>query len=151
MDDKGIKIFTIGFTGTSAEHFFGRLRQAGVSKIIDVRLWPDTQLAGFARKKNLPYFLENLAHAGYEHRPELAPSEDILKDFKNKRIDWRTYEARYMALLRDRDIAGRLKPEDATNACFLCAEEKPHHCHRRLLAEYLQREWQDQDVEIVHL
>lgn len=146
-----LKIFTIGFTGTSAEHFFGRLQQAGVRKVIDTRLWADTQLAGFAKKRNLPYFLEKIAATGYEHKEELAPSEDILKDFKNKKISWGEYEARYLDLLHKRKIADKLKIEQIDNACFLCAEQKPHHCHRRLLAEYLKQEWPEQKIEIVHL
>ena len=150
MSSQGIKIFTIGFAGTSAEHFFGRLKNAGVEKIIDTRLWADTQLAGFAKKKNLPYFLKNLADAGYEHRVELAPSEDILKDYKNKKIDWAGYVVRYNQLLADRQIVQRLAPEDVSCGCFLCSEPTPEYCHRRLLAEYLQREW-DRPVEIVHL
>jgi len=150
MSSQGIKIFTIGFAGTSAEHFFGRLKNAGVEKIIDTRLWADTQLAGFAKKKNLPYFLKNLADAGYEHRVELAPSEDILKDYKNKKIDWAGYVVRYNQLLADRQIVQRLAPEDVSGGCFLCSEPTPEYCHRRLLAEYLQREW-DRPVEIVHL
>ncbi|MEM6780766.1 MAG: DUF488 domain-containing protein [Pseudomonadota bacterium] len=150
MSNQSIKIFTIGFAGTTAEHFFGRLKNAGVEKIIDTRLWADTQLAGFAKKKNLPYFLKNLANAGYEHKVELAPSEDILKDFKNKKIDWAAYEVRYNQLLSDRQTANRLTPESVSGGCFLCSEPTPEYCHRRLLAEYLEREW-DTPVEIVHL
>lgn len=150
MSNVGIKIFTIGFAGTTAEHFFGRLKDAGVEKIIDTRLWADTQLAGFAKKKNLSYFLKNLADAGYEHRIELAPSEDILKDYKNKKIDWAGYVVRYNQLLADRQIAQRLSPEDVSGGCFLCSEPTAEYCHRRLLAEYLQREW-NTPVEIMHL
>ncbi|MGH1398063.1 MAG: DUF488 family protein [Alphaproteobacteria bacterium] len=150
MSSANTKIFTIGFAGTTAEHFFDRLKNAGVEKVIDTRLWADTQLAGFAKKKNLPYFLKNLANAGYEHRVELAPSEDILTDFKNKKINWATYEIRYNQLLNDRQTAQRLSPEDVSSGCFLCSEPRPEFCHRRLLAEYLQREW-NTPIEIIHL
>jgi uncharacterized protein (DUF488 family) len=50
------KIFTIGFTDTTAEDFFNRLQQSGVRKVIDTRLWAETQLSGFAKKKDLPFF-----------------------------------------------------------------------------------------------
>jgi uncharacterized protein (DUF488 family) len=76
-----ITLFTIGFTGTTAENFLNRLKQAGVRKVIDTRLWPDTQLSGFAKRKDLDFFLKNLAEADYEHNPVLAPSEDILRDY----------------------------------------------------------------------
>ncbi|EPE0459056.1 DUF488 family protein [Pseudomonas aeruginosa] len=35
------------------------------------------------------------------------------------------------------------------NSGLLCSEDKPHHCHRRLVAEYLAGKWPN--VEIVHL
>jgi uncharacterized protein (DUF488 family) len=150
MSNKDLKIFTIGFTGTTAEGFFDRLRQVGVRKVIDTRLWADTQLSGFAKKRDLPFFLKNLSGVDYEHRIDLAPSENILKDFKDKKISWLEYEARYLELLDTRQVADKLNPEYVAGTCFLCAERTPHHCHRRLLAEYLQRKWKSA-MEIVHL
>lgn len=145
-----LKLFTIGFTGSTAEHFFGRIKQAGIKKVIDTRLWAGTQLSGFAKKKDLPYFMRELANADYEYRDELAPSEDILKAYKNKRIAWDEYETRYLDLIDRRNIATLLSPEEIDGACFLCACKTEHHCHRRLLAEYLQRKWL-KPAEIVHL
>lgn len=150
MENNKLKIFTIGFTGSTAENFFARLRDAGVQKVIDTRLWADTQLSGFAKKRDLPFLLKNLSGVAYEHKIDLAPSENILKDFKNKRIGWPEYEDRYLQLLHDRHIAGKLTSDNIAGSCFLCAEKTPHQCHRRLLAEYLQREW-NIAMEIVHL
>lgn len=150
MNDAGIKIFTIGFTGSSAENFFGRLKRAGVKKIIDTRLWAGSQLSGFAKKNDLPYFLKELARVDYEYRQELAPSGDILKAYQDKRLSWQDYEAAYAQLIRHRNIARVLTPEEVNGSCFLCACKTEHQCHRRLLAEYLKNEWQSQ-VEIVHL
>lgn len=145
-----IKIFTIGFTGSSAEHFFKRLRAVGVKKVIDTRLWASSQLAGFAKKKDLPYFLKEISGINYEYRQELAPSDDILKPFKDSKISWDEYEAQYIDLINHRNIANVLNPDEVHEACFLCACKTEHQCHRRLLAEYLQREW-GQPVEIIHL
>lgn len=150
MNDTAIKIFTIGFTGSSAEHFFDRLKQAGVKKVIDTRLWASSQLAGFAKKKDLPYFLKQITGIDYEYRQELAPSDDILKPFKDNKISWDEYEVQYIDLINHRNIANILLPEEVHEACFLCACKTEHHCHRRLLAEYLQHEW-GQSVEIIHL
>jgi uncharacterized protein (DUF488 family) len=145
-----IKIFTIGFTGFSAENFFGRLKSEGVKKVIDTRLWASSQLAGFAKKKDLPYFLKEIAGIDYEYRKELAPSDDILKPFKDNKISWDEYEVQYIDLINHRNIANILSPDEVNQVCFLCACKTELHCHRRLLAEYLQREWK-QPVEIVHL
>jgi len=143
-------IFTIGITGSSAEHFFERLCGAGVRKVIDTRLWASSQLAGFAKKKDLPYFLKEIANIDYEYRKEMAPSDDILKPFKNNQLSWDEYEVQYIDLINHRNIANILDPDEVHEACFLCACQTEHHCHRRLLAEYLQREWK-QPIEIVHL
>jgi len=91
MNDQVVKIYTIGFTGSSAEHFFDRLKQAGAKKVIDTRLWAGSQLSGFAKKKDLPYFLKELAGSYYEYRDELTPTKDILKAFQYKRITWEDY------------------------------------------------------------
>lgn len=149
MNDK-TELFTIGFTGSSAEHFFTRLRSAGVKKVIDTRLWAGSQLSGFAKKKDLPYFLKNLSGTAYEYREELAPSEDILKAYKDNRIDWLEYEKRYLDLIDKRNIATVLTLDEVDQSCFLCACQMSHQCHRRLLAEYLQRQWKAA-LEIVHL
>ncbi len=145
-----MKIFTIGFTGSTAENFFLRLQDAGVKKVIDTRLWADTQLSGFAKKRDLPFLLQSLSGSAYEHKIDLAPSENILKDFKDKKIEWPEYEDRYLQLLHDRHIADKLSASEIADTCFLCAEKLPHHCHRRLLAEYLQREWKIA-MEIINL
>lgn len=150
MENNRTKIFTIGFTGSTAENFFSRLRNAGVKKVIDTRLWADTQLSGFAKKRDLPFLLQSLSGSAYEHKIDLAPSENILKDFKDKKIQWPEYEDRYLQLLHDRHIAEKLSADEVADTCFLCAEKTPHHCHRRLLAEYLQREWRIA-MEIIHL
>jgi uncharacterized protein (DUF488 family) len=52
-----IKLFTIGFTQKSAREFFTALKDAGVKRVVDVRLNNNSQLAGFSKKDDLPYFL----------------------------------------------------------------------------------------------
>lgn len=121
-----------------------------MEKIIDTRLWASSQLAGFAKKKDLPYFVKELAGADYQYREDLAPTADILKAYKDGRISWDDYEVQYVDLINHRNLANVLSPDEVNEACFLCACKTEHNCHRRLLAEYLQREW-DQPVEIVHL
>lgn len=150
MSNQAITIFTIGFTGSSAEHFFNRLRSAGVKKVIDTRLWASSQLAGFAKKKDLPYFLQEIGGIDYEYRKELAPSDDILKPFKDNKTSWAEYEVQYIDLIKHRNISNILKPDEVHEACFLCACQTHEHCHRRLLAEHLQREWGN-PAQIIHL
>ncbi|MCK4900070.1 MAG: DUF488 domain-containing protein [Anaerolineales bacterium] len=146
-----MKIFTIGFTQKRAETFFEILRQNNVQRLVDIRLRPNGQLSGFAKKDDLPYFLANLANGcQYIHIPDLAPAKEILKDY---RLDsnWERYEIRFDALMDERRIPEILDRREFENfaSCLLCSEATPEQCHRRLVAERLRDHWPD--VEIIHL
>jgi uncharacterized protein (DUF488 family) len=143
-----MKLFTIGFTKKSAETFFTRLKNAGVKRLIDVRLNNVSQLAGFTKKDDLRYFTKAICNIEYLHLPELAPTADILNPYKKaKNGDWQLYERQFLELLRARHIESTTPRELLDGGCLLCSEEKPHHCHRRLVAEYLKDKWSDVDIE----
>ena len=144
-----ITLFTIGFTGKSAEQFFGALTSAGVGRLLDIRLNNVSQLAGFSKKKDLEYFLRVIGGIDYAHNLDLAPTQDILKAYQNKQIDWSTYESKFVELLHQREPESKLSREELDLACLLCSENEPEHCHRRLVAEYLRQIWED--VTIRHL
>ena len=144
-----IKLFTIGFTKKNARTFFTKLKDAGVARVLDVRLNNVSQLAGFAKKDDLQYFLGAIAGIGYEHLPDLAPTQDILTAFKKDKGDWAVYEDKFVHLMQARKIEDAPRRDLFQHGCLLCSEDKPHHCHRRLVAEYLAQKWGG--VEIVHL
>ena len=145
-----MKIFTIGFTKKSAETFFTRLKSAGVKRLVDVRLNNVSQLAGFTKKDDLRYFTKAICNIDYIHLPELAPTADILNPYKKAKTgDWQLYERKFLDLMRTRHIENTTSRETLDGGCLLCSEEKPDHCHRRLVAEYLKKHWQD--VEIEHI
>jgi uncharacterized protein (DUF488 family) len=148
MNDK-IKICTIGFTKKTAEVFFTRLIRAGVRRVIDVRLNNVSQLAGFAKRDDLRYFLRAIGGIDYLHRPDLAPTQQILDAFKKNHGSWPVYERAFLALLSARRVEDEISRELLHEACLLCSEEKPVQCHRRLVAEYFRSKWGD--VDIVHL
>jgi uncharacterized protein (DUF488 family) len=134
-------VSTIGFTKTTAEGFFGRLLKSGVKKVIDVRLHNTSQLAGFAKADDLAYFLNKIGGIQYTHQPLLAPTDAMLKAYKKEKGDWDVYKCRFLSLMAERQIEGRFKPEMLHGACLLCSEATPHHCHRRLVCEYLNSKW----------
>ena len=144
-----MRILTIGFTHKSAEQFFGALERAGTRTVVDIRLHNISQLAGFAKRDDLRFFLDRIAGIGYRHETLLAPTEEILTGYQKKGITWPEYEERFGALLREREVESALDPAELDDACLLCSEATPERCHRRLVAEYLQQRWPD--VKIVHL
>jgi uncharacterized protein (DUF488 family) len=142
-----MEVYTIGFAKKSAAEFFGALRQAGVKRLVDVRLKPDAPLAGFARARNLIFFLKELCGADYVHEPRLAPTADLLQRYREKKTTWAEYEREFLALLAERKVAETLdKDLFAAPAVLLCSEPAPAKCHRRLVAEHLQAKWGDVDV-----
>jgi uncharacterized protein (DUF488 family) len=146
-----MRLYTIGFTQKRAETFFGLLRQAGVQRLVDIRLSPDGQLSGFAKKDDLPYLLDRLADGcAYVYLPELAPTKEILKDYRRD-SDWPRYMVRFEALMDERRVPESLDRDafESTMSCLLCSEPTPEQCHRRLVAERLAKSWPD--VEIIHL
>ncbi len=143
-------LFTIGFTQSSAQHFFDRLREHQVDRIVDIRLNPDGQLSGFAKRHDLAYFLQELNRCGYVHVPALAPEESILRDYRHDH-QWNRYVERFERLMDQRGIPASLDERLilAGNPCLLCSEAEPSRCHRRLLAERFARTWPQ--LEVVHL
>lgn len=144
-----MKLFTIGFTKKNAEAFFTKLKEAGVRRLIDIRLNNQSQLSGFAKKEDLQYFLREIGEIDYVHASELAPTQDILDAYKKQKGEWEVYEQAFLELMTSRKIENKFTPELFNNACLLCSEHDPHHCHRRLVAEYLRDKWDN--IEIKHL
>ena len=140
-------MFTIGFTKKSAETFFGRLKQAQVKRLIDVRLNNVSQLAGFTKRDDLSFFANAICNIQYVHVPELAPTQDILTAYKQEKGDWAVYERRFVELMQKRQIERLIDRDVIDGGCLLCSEATPEHCHRRLIAEYLKNHWGNLDIE----
>jgi uncharacterized protein (DUF488 family) len=143
-------VYTIGYTRKSLERFIHLLQEAGVDAVIDIRLRNTSQLAGFAKRDDLAFLLREGFSMEYEHRPDLAPTPEILDAYRADG-DWLAYEASFEALMAQRqaDAAGRELLARYRRPCLLCAEPEPDRCHRRLVAEW----WAQRlpGVEVKHL
>ena len=145
-----MKIYTIGFTKKNAEVFFGFIKSSSISTLIDVRLNNVSQLAGFAKKDDLKFFLKELCGTEYVHSPELAPTKDMLSAYKKGDMPWEKYEDKFLNLMSQRHIERIIQPALLNNGCLLCSEHEPHLCHRRLVVDYL-NENSDMNLEVKHL
>ena len=145
-----MKLYTIGFTQKSAERFFSLLRDNGVRRLVDIRLHPGGQLAGFAKQDDLRYFLRELANCDYVHMPQLAPTDDILSTYRESK-KWTVYVDRFEALMDERRIPESLDTSsfEQVPTCLLCSEHTAEKCHRRLVAERIAAHMSG--VEIIHL
>lgn len=148
--EQKITIFTIGFEKKSAKEFFETLKKFNIRKLIDIRLNNISQLAGYTKKDDLKYFLEVIGNIEYIHLVKLAPTKEILENYRKKKISWEEYEAQYLNLLKEREVEKSFNPIDFDYSCLLCSEAKPDKCHRRLAAEYFQNIWKNKYIVQIH-
>jgi uncharacterized protein (DUF488 family) len=129
-------IYTIGFTKKPLARFIALLQGAGVDAIIDTRLRPNSQLSGYAKQEDLAFILKTF-HIAYEHRPDLAPTDEILHTYRQGK-DWQAYEVRFQPLIQERAIEHIAQEvfDHYQTPCLLCSEDTADRCHRRLVAEY---------------
>jgi uncharacterized protein (DUF488 family) len=141
MPSEPIPVFTVGFTKKTAGDFFEKLRAAGIKRVVDVRLNKVSQLAGFSKRDDLKYFLKQILDVDYVEAPLLAPTQPLLDAYRKSKGNWDDYERAFLQLMEERHIEDRIDPTLIAGGCLLCSEDKPHHCHRRLVVDYLQRKW----------
>jgi len=135
-----VQVFTIGYTKKSAREFFGLIKANRIDVLIDVRLYNNTQLAGFSKSRDLEYFLAQLVGCGYVWAKQFAPSAALFNDYKSGLVDWTGYEAVYRDFLNAHPGLDFFRLYQDKRICLLCAEDTPEHCHRRLLAEKIAEE-----------
>ena len=145
-----ITLYTIGFTKKSAEDFFELLKKHHVKNIVDVRISNSSQLAGFAKGNDLLYFLKQICGIGYRHIVDFAPTKELLGDYRSGKVDWREYERIFNDLMERRSVNKKYNVTSFDNCCFLCSEDTPEMCHRRLLVEHLKQQ-NPEEVRIIHL
>jgi uncharacterized protein (DUF488 family) len=145
-----MEVRSIGFTQKTAEQFFTILRRAGIRRLLDVRLNNVSQLAGFTKREDLRFFLHEICGAEYRHEPLLAPTQEILDEYKKNKGSWLDYEVKFLALMKDRKIEVSLdRYLFSVPTALLCSEPTAERCHRRLVLEYLRDKWGD--LTITHL
>lgn len=145
-----MEIYTIGFTKKTAADFFETLKRAGIRRLLDVRLNNSSQLAAFAKRDDLAYFLGQICGADYVHEPLLAPTQDMLDRYRKQGGGWDEYERRFLRLIAERRVEHVLDRRlFDISTVLLCSEPAAERCHRRLVVEYLRSTWGD--VDVVHL
>jgi uncharacterized protein (DUF488 family) len=138
-----LEIATIGFTRSSAQYFFERLRDAGIGRLVDIRLHNRSQLSGFAKSRDLPFFLDQLCGATYERDDRLAPTAALLHAYRQRELNWFEYESSFLKLMAERAVPSVIdrQPYETLKTVLLCSEPKAGQCHRRLVAEILSQAW----------
>lgn len=137
-----MNLFTIGFTQKSAQQFFNLIKSHNIDMLVDIRLNNKSQLAGFTKGDDLQYFLDEICNCKYQHCIEYAPTKELLDDYKKKKISWEDYVNTYIPLIIKRNGITKFvdRFDKYNNVCLLCSEAEPTQCHRRLLAELIEKQ-----------
>ncbi|MBS1989910.1 MAG: DUF488 domain-containing protein [Cyanobacteria bacterium SZAS LIN-3] len=145
-----MEVFTIGFTKKSAEQFFELLKSVSIEQLVDIRLNNVSQLAGFSKRDDLAYFLQTICNAEYIHEPMLAPTQDLLDQYKKSKGSFADFEKQFLALMKAREIENKISPKlFEKRSVLLCSEETAAGCHRKLVVDYLNSKWGN--VQAKHL
>lgn len=146
-----MKIFTIGFTQKTAREFFDKIKNNKIELLFDIRLNNVSQLAGFAKGKDLEYFLKVICDCEYVHDILFAPTKELLDNYRAKKTSWVEYEKVFSEIMNNRQLNKRFENfyNKYENICLLCTEPTADQCHRRLVAEFLQNNFED--IEIKHI
>lgn len=141
-----LRIFTIGYEGTTVAEFIEALQKAGVKRVIDVRALPLSRRPGFS-KSPLRAALEQAA-IEYVHLKSLGtPAEGRAAARAGRHADLERIYASQLELpeaIAQSALMMELAREQPS--ALLCMEREPAHCHRTLLLRAVAR-----DAEVVHL
>lgn len=128
------ELCTIGYEGRELDSFVHRLRENGVTVLIDVRWTPISRKRGFSKgalrqaveSAGIRYMHVHTLGSPKELRTELHDGGDY-KEFFRK---YRNHLANNIPALQTvAELLGDEKP------CLLCFERHPHQCHRHVVAE----------------
>ena len=146
-----MKLYTIGFTQKTAQEFFEKIKNNRIDLLLDIRLNNISQLAGFAKGKDLEYFLREICNCKYVYDINFAPTTKLLDDYRAKKISWDEYEKIFKKIVQDRKIDSIFQTlyTQYDSVCLLCSEPTAEHCHRRLVAEFLKEHIKN--TEIIHI
>ena len=141
-----MRIFTIGYEGTTVGAFVAALQDAGVERVIDVRALPLSRRPGFS-KTPLKGALEE-AGIEYVHLKALGtPSEGRTAARAGRHADMARIYAGQLELPEAMvQSAQMLELAAEKPSALLCMEREPEHCHRSLLLKAVA-----EDAEVVHL
>ncbi|MEO2065147.1 MAG: DUF488 domain-containing protein [Desulfurobacteriaceae bacterium] len=146
------KLYTIGFSKKTAQEFFEALRKSGVQMLVDIRRNNKSQISGYAKFPDLPYFL-SLFEISYLYLPEASPSKKLLQNFRKERVDWEIYKDVFCnELLKNREFLLDVFTELFSRfnvVCLLCSENDYRFCHRTIVATFLREHIEN--LEVLHI
>ncbi|MFH1226524.1 MAG: DUF488 domain-containing protein [Planctomycetota bacterium] len=141
-------LFTIGYAGKDIKQFVNILLKAHITTLVDVRQLPLSRKHDFS-KSNLR---EHLEHSGIEYKHfGVLGSPKTIRDKVRQDNDYETFFAEYAKYLKTQPEAVAEAADTATRqkSCLMCVEPEPAQCHRRIVAETIEKQYPR--LNVVHL
>ncbi|MBM6596730.1 DUF488 domain-containing protein [Microvirga pudoricolor] len=144
-------LYTIGYEGADPDRFLTTLKDAGVEILADVRAVALSRKRGYS-KTALRNSLEN-GGIGYRHFVQLGTPKSGREAARagNGNLMRRIYCDEVLATEPAHEALEELAALAETRPiCLLCFEREPENCHRRILAEMLERRgWTTVDLTVL--
>lgn len=129
-------LFTIGYSGYSAQRFVERLQEAGVNVLVDVRELPLSRKKGFSKNALRTLLEENGIE--YRHIRALGVPSELRAELKNGCCLVDYLNAFRVHLDECTDAIGELRElADEKSCCLMCVEKDVDECHRSVVADRL--------------
>jgi uncharacterized protein (DUF488 family) len=141
-----MRIFTIGYEGTTVGEFLAALKKAGVRRVIDVRALPLSRRPGFSKsalraaleEEGIEYVhLKALGTPAAGRTAARAGRHSEMEKIYAGQLELPEAMAQSAQML---DLAAEMP------SALLCMERDPAHCHRTLLIDAVAA-----NAEVVHL
>lgn len=146
---KRCRLFTMGYEGREIDEFVERLKQYGITRMIDVRDLPLSRKKGFS-KSALQERLQR-EQIEYVHIKALGCPPPIRNQVKADG-DYEAFFTAYSRYLSDNmDVIGRMRGYLSDgNVCLICYERSHKACHRSIVASKV-REYFGTGVLVKHI
>ena len=133
-------IYTAGYEGESVASFLGKLINAKIKLVLDVRSNAVSRKPGFSKES-----LRMACQArgiDYRHLPELGVPSKLRKNL-NKTEDYEKALRAYERAILPKASESRLMAQELAlrnRTALVCFEREPKHCHRERLARAISSE-----------
>lgn len=143
-----VRLATIGYEGAAIADFLATLLAAKINIVLDVRELPLSRRKGFSKTALATALAkESIEYRHFRALGDPKAGRDAAK--AGHFSEFRKIYARHLKTLGAKDALEKVSEIVASsNACLLCYEREPNHCHRSMIADELTKLGL---VKVVHL
>lgn len=141
-------LYTIGYQGRSSDEFLNKLKQHGITALIDIRGTPHSRKPGFSMKHLAEMAAENSMEY---HSFQSLGSPPALRKKLRQNANQNEFMKAFMEHLASQqpDLHGVANISSNTRCCLLCYERDADSCHRKIVASEIAK--LNKEMSVIHL